>query len=244
MKRLNILLVMIIVLILCQVYIVNADLGTFKQFQPISIRVLSNCSSVNLVEVTNSNTTFNISSPMSKISGQTFFYTFTNTSQIDLYSYSWNDPCVDCSQGNCGNSFSITATGQVMSSAKATIYLWIFIIALLIFIGLLIVGIFLPMKNKTDQMTGYIIAVENLKYLKIFSLIFSYLIGLFIAFFSYSICYSYLDFPFLTTLTYFLFFGLAVGTLVFFPLMIYFLIANWVRDSKINELLSRGLKTR
>jgi hypothetical protein len=234
----------IMVTVICLTTGVQANLGSFKQFQPASLRVLSNCSTVNIIEITNSNTTFIINSSMTKVGGQTFSYTFLNTSQLDDYSFSWNDPCIDCSTGGCGNSFSITATGQTLTGAKVTVYMLVFIISLLIFAALLIVGIFLPVKNKRDQMTGYIIALENLKYLKFFCIMFAYLVALFMAFFSYSVCYSYLDFPFLTSLTYFIFYGMVGGCVIFFPIMIYFLIANWTRDSKIADLLSRGLHAR
>ena len=239
MKKIYILISVMV--LIGMIGMVSADLGSTRQYNCFDIRVLSNCSNVNLTEVTNSNTTFIINQAMTKIGGQTFSYSFCNTSQIDSYSFSWNDPCIDCSNNGCGNSFSVTATGQVMTSAKATIYLWIFVISLLIFIGLLIIGIFLPSKNKSDQMTGYIIALENLKYLKFFCIMFAYLVALFITFFSYSVCYSYLDFPFLTSLTYFLFYGMLVCTLVFFPIMIYLLISNWIHDQKVWDGISRGL---
>jgi hypothetical protein len=91
---------------------VSANLGTFKQNNCVQIRVLSNCSNINLTEISNSNQTYIINKAMTKIGGQTFNYTFCNTSKIDSYAYSWNDYCIDCSNGNCGNSFEITENGK------------------------------------------------------------------------------------------------------------------------------------
>jgi hypothetical protein len=49
---------------------------------------------------------------MQNMGGQTFNYTFCNTTNSGIYSYSWNNPCVDCATNDCGNSFRVTATGE------------------------------------------------------------------------------------------------------------------------------------
>lgn len=90
----------------------NANLGTFKQNECVPIRVLANCSNINLVEVTiNNKDSFIINSPMQNIGGQTFNYTFCDTAELGTYSYSWDNPCLDCGQGDCGNDFTITPSG-------------------------------------------------------------------------------------------------------------------------------------
>lgn len=221
--------------------LVSASLGTFKQNTCLSIRVLSNCSSINLTEVTNSNLTYKINQPMTKLGGQTFNYTFCNTTTIDSYSFSWNDPCLDCSQGGCGNTFDITATGQPLTISKAVTYILIFIVSFLIFIGLLIMGIALPVSNNRDEMTGYILAISNLKYFKLLCLGLSYVVALFIAYFIWMVSYAYLDMDFLANIFHFIFVILAVLSLPLFILFCYLSIANWVRDSQIGEMIQRGL---
>jgi hypothetical protein len=131
-----------------------------------------------------------------------------------------------------------------MDTSKAISYTIIFVIGLLIFIGLIFVGITLPSKNDSDELTGYILSVNNLKYVKLFSLIFSYIILLVLVFFSYSVSYSYLDLGFLTTLFYDWFIFMAFGSFIFFPVMVYFIVANWIKDVKIGEYLSRGLRVK
>lgn len=86
---------------------VSANLGVFKQNECVSIRVLANCSSVNLTEITHGKTTETINSDMTNLGGQTFNYSFCNTSDLGTYTYSWNNICVDCSNGDCGNSFEV-----------------------------------------------------------------------------------------------------------------------------------------
>lgn len=244
MKNSSISILLIILLIIILPSITSANLGTFKQGNCISIRVLSNCSNINLVEVTSFNQTFVINSAMTHIGGQTFNYTFCNTSQLGMYSYSWNDFCIDCSEGQCGNSFFVTVTGQESSTSKAISYVLIWIIGLFVFLGLLIVGIYLPAENNRDQMTGYILDVNNLKYVKIFALLFAYLVAMFMAYFSWMICFAYLDMAFLSSIFQFLFYAELVFVLPIFVVGVYILIANWIRDSKISEMLLRGFKLK
>lgn len=117
----------------CLITPVNASLGFFKQNTCVNIRVLSNCSNVNLTEVSNHNITFIINKAMNKIGGQTFNYTFCNTSENDIYSYSWYPDCYDCSINNCGNSFVINPNGRENASDNVTLF---FIVIFLAIIGL------------------------------------------------------------------------------------------------------------
>lgn len=94
------------------VFGVSASLGTFKQGECISIKVLANCSNINLTEVTNANGTFVLNGAMTNLGGQTFNYTFCNTTYLGKYAYSWNNPCIDCSLYDCGNEFYVTTTGK------------------------------------------------------------------------------------------------------------------------------------
>jgi hypothetical protein len=122
---------------------VKADLGTFRQGDCVSLRVLSNCSSVNLTEVSSNNYTYVINQQMTRLGGQTYNYTFCNTSAIDTYTYSWFPSCQDCAtQVNCGNSFSVTPTGNILSSATSNILITGEIIILLICILLFVFGMF------------------------------------------------------------------------------------------------------
>jgi len=121
---------------------VNANLGSFQKDTCIYIRVLANCSNVNLTEVTILNNTYIINSEMTLLGGQTFNYTFCNTSYLGEYSYSWNNYCVDCSNDNCGNTFEITPTGYTISTSKSIIILIGLFILFIIGAGLFLFGIY------------------------------------------------------------------------------------------------------
>lgn len=66
--------------------------------------------------------------------GQIFNYSFCNTSKLGVYTYSWNNPCVDCSQGDCGNDFEVTFNGRTSPEGIVIVF---FSIGFLIVIGVL-----------------------------------------------------------------------------------------------------------
>jgi hypothetical protein len=175
----------------------------------------------------------------------------TNLSQIGRYSYLFECGIpvehIKTGQSNaCGieGEFEVTVTGQELTITKSTMYIFIFIIFFILLIGFLIGGIYLPSNNQSDELTGYILAVSNLKYAKVFLLAFAFLTAVILSYFSYQLSLAYLDMDFLSNIFLFLFYFSLALIIVGFPLMIYFLIANWIKDNKISELLSRGLSVK
>ena len=144
----------IMMLIILASSLSSASLGTFKQGEPVNIRILANCSSINLTEVNDGVNTFVINSVMTKIGGQTFNYTFLNTSSIGTYSYSWNNPCVDCSTNECGNSFDVTKYGN-------NTVLWLVIIVFVFFVSIIAIiyyiknGSMFDIKNSESKCSRY-----------------------------------------------------------------------------------------
>lgn len=138
----------------------------------------------------------------------------------------------------------VTVTGSNLTSAKSTSYTIILIISILIFLGLIWLGAFLPYENKRDEFTGYIIAISNIKYFKLVCLGFSYITLVWISYFSWMIVYAFLDFEFLSKIFQFMFYFLAICTLPLFILFAYLTISNLVRDSQIGDSLMRGLRVR
>jgi hypothetical protein len=240
----NLFILTVIVLTVMLSQSVYANLGNVKQGNCINLMVLSNCSSINLTHVQDSNSTYIINKLMTKLGGQTFNWSFCDTYDLDHYLYSWNDPCIDCSNGGCGNEFYVTATGKDLTISKAVTYILIFLVSLLIFLGLLVVGIYLPSSNNVNEMTGYVIAVSNLKYVKMLCLAVSYIVLIFISYFIWQVSYAYLDLDFMTNIFRFIFIFLIALLLPLFILSMFLTIANAVRDHKLAEMLSRGLNVR
>lgn len=234
-------LFLFVLLMLLFINLGGSSLGFYKSGNCVNIKTILNTTAVNISTLSSPDSTLLLSNAeMTKI-GYTFNYSFCNTSALGTYVYDY----FDAATGDVYvNDFIISATGQDLSSAKATSYVIIFIIAFIVFLGFLLIGIYLPSKNKSNEMTGYIIAISNLKYLKIFCLCLAYLIAMFISYFAWSVCYAYLDMDFVTTIFRFLFIAQAALLLPLFIIGIYFVIANWIHDNQVAESLSRGLKIR
>jgi hypothetical protein len=168
-----------------------------------------------------------------------FNYTVTNTQ--NLQTYSGTDSCIGgLTYGYTTFSLQITPTGGTLDTGKSIGYILIFVVAFIVFLGFLIIGISLPISNKKDEMTGYVLAVSNLKYFKIFCLAISYLVAMFISYFAWMVCAAYLEMNFLTSMFQVLFTIQVVLVLPLFILFVYLILANWVRDAQISDMLSRG----
>lgn len=146
--------------------------------------------------------------------------------------------------GGVAGSFEVTPLGIELTDSQTKMYIFIFIIFFILFFACLIGGIYLPSNNQSDEMTGYIIAVSNMKYVKVFLLAFAFLAMLFLSYFSWQLSLAYTQMEFISRIFFFLFYFSIIIVLIGFPLMIYFLIANWIRDNKISEALSRGLHVK
>jgi hypothetical protein len=205
----------------------------------------NNCSSCNISKVLYPNSTiFLVNQPMTQ--NQTSFnYSLSQNYIYVIGEYCWWYECGNSIESATGKiCFDVTNTGTTLDASKGIIYILIFVISLLIFAGLMIIGIYLPVSNKKDEMTGYILAVNNLKYFKMICLGFAYLIALFIVYFSWAMSYSFLDLDFVTTILRMIMTIQLVLVLPLFILFTYLTLANAIRDSKIQDLLSRGLRVR
>lgn len=218
-------------------------LGTFKQGEEIRIsQVCSDATYINISSIAYPNSSVAISNiEMTSAGSGEFYYDFSLTETTGTYQVRGiSDGC----EGTFATSFEITATGKSLTPEKATSYSIIFFISLLIFVGLLWVGIALPSNNKSDEFTGYILAVRNIKYVKYVLLGFSYITLVWISYFTWMMSYAYLDFEFLTTIFRFIFTFLAVATLPLFILFVYLTITNLIRDSQVADALMRGLRVK
>src|SRR3990167_9239499 len=162
-----------------------------------------------------------------------------------LGDYYGDAKCYDSATGlNASTSYivRVTYTGSELPTSKALMYILILFIGIILLIVLIYFGITLPYVNPKDQFTGYIIAIENLKYLKIFCWAMTYLVIMLIAYFSWMISIGYLEMDFLGNLFKFWFYGMLVVLLPSFIFGTFIVIANAVRDSQVGGALSRGLR--
>jgi len=119
-----------------------------------------------------------------------FNYTLNDTSTLGQHPVFIT--CTDgADNGFSSFSFDITATGDILTTGTSIIYV-IFLIAIIFTFGLTVWGaIAFPFKNKTNDL-GHILSVNDLKYLKVICIVFSYVLLMFIFGVTRSILANYL----------------------------------------------------
>lgn len=110
----------------------SADLGTFKQFDCVNLRTISNSTAVNLSSISLPNsTTFYPDAVMTK-NGKTFTFQYCNTTLIGTYIYDFYDV-----EGNdFVNSFNITASGFAGT-------LGFYFLILILSLGIIVLGFYM-----------------------------------------------------------------------------------------------------
>lgn len=141
-------------------------------------------------------------------------------------------------------TYMVNPLGKEFTNSQAILYFLIFFIALIVFAICLTAGMYLPYSNKKDEMTGYIFAVENMKYFKMLLLAFSYLVFILLMYFGYIISYGYLDLDFVGNIFYFIFYAMVVILFPAFGIGIFIVISNFVKDQKIGEMIQRGIPVK
>lgn len=242
-KPITIITCMILLIVVMNISASLDSYGTYKQGDNVRlVQVCYDATWINISSIAYPNSTVNVTNtPMISAGSGEFYYNFNDTSSIGRYDVRGiSDGC----ERNFATYFFVTYTGEDLTVAKSISYVLIFVISFIVFFALLIMGIYLPSGNNRNEMTGYIIAVSNIKYLKLLFLGLAYMMAVFISYFSWMISYAYMDMDFVSEILRIIFTILAVLVLPLFVLFIYLTIANLVRDSQIGESLSRGLRVR
>lgn len=110
-----------VLIVLCLLGVVNASTNTGAQNAAVPIIYMSNCSSVDLVEVNG----VLVNDSMTLLGGQSFFYNYTNTSTIGLYTYSVDPDCIVCTNNACTGEFRITPNGETLDTASSLIQIFL-----------------------------------------------------------------------------------------------------------------------
>jgi magnesium-transporting ATPase (P-type) len=175
--------------------------------------------------------------------GTVYNYSFCNSTQNGQYIVNGIGD-VDGIQTAFAYDFIVNPLGKTFTSSQAVMYCLIFVISFVLFLICLIAGIYTPSGNKTDEMTGYVLAVSNLKYIKILMFCFSYLLLVLMTYFGWMVSYGYLDMDFLGNLFNFAFWTLVIMLLPLFIVGSYVLVANLIKDSQVADTLQRGIRSR
>ena len=221
----------------------TAGLGSIAQDQCMNIRVLANCTAINLSEVSNSQETFVINDVMENVGGQTFSYSFCNTSKIGTYSFSWENKCVDCATYGCGNSFEVTYDGTILTMEAASLYLGLIFILIFFFL-LIIFNIHRLPSSDTYNEDGILLGIDNLKYLRAVLWMVSWGLLLGIMFIVSNISLAYLPESLFGDFFFMIFRIMMVLSLPMVIVYFLYLIAKLFRDRELRELIDRGVEMR
>lgn len=166
-----------------------------------------------------------------------------NFSRLGLYNY-----VIQCNSSNqiafATSPLEVTTTGEIPTTAQSIMYSGSLFITIFIFLLCVFAGIALPSGNNRDEMTGYILSVNNLKYVKIFSWALAYISLILVFYLSEAIVYNYLNIPAMASILHFGYIALIVCVLPLFIVGVYILIANAVRDHNVADALKGGLRVR
>jgi len=222
----------------------SPTLGTVRQDNCINLmQTCADCTYNNITNVLYPNSSIAMGNAGMTKAGTQYSFQWCNTSVIGTYFVN--------GFGDLGGTktiwvytFDVTATGNVLDTPKANLYIFSFIFCFILFIGLLIAGFAIDGNDKSDAMTGYIIAVSNMKYVKMLCFSFAYIFFIMISYFSWMISYAFLQFNFLSSILQWVFYILAACALPFFIFFVYLTITNLIRDTKVKDALLYGIKTR
>jgi hypothetical protein len=237
-----------IIIFLFGILLLNLTLAEINDYAPVKIgdcitikQTCASCSYVNISISYPNSTLAVINKPMTSAGGGLWYYNFCNTNQKGRYDVMGSGDLEGTDTSFNSVYFDVSATGKDLTTSKVISYSIILIFSILFLIGIILIIIKLPSNNKRDELTGYILAVSNLKYVRYFLTWFSYLIVVWISYFVWMISYAFLDFSFLNSILKFIFFFLVILILPAFILFVYLLIANFIRDQKVKDFLMRGL---
>ena len=170
---------LLIIALIIPLALAQDNLGNFEQNKNISLSIIcDNCTAVNITTITFPNSTIrNVSTQMDK-NVNSYNYSFGSTSALGNYFYTTcGDPngIVTCESV----SFEVTTIGSNVTTGQSLLYV-IALIGMFGLFGLSLWGaIKLPFGNWKNP-EGHIIGINDLKYLKIFCIVISYIILMFI----------------------------------------------------------------
>jgi hypothetical protein len=222
----------------------EGDLGVFFTSDCVErTQNCANCTFVNITSVVYPNSSDAIGEVTMSKRNNVYNHTFCDTTQNGEYIVNGvGNP--DGDNVVFGYTFTINPIGKILTNAQAVLYFTIFIMSFIFFLLCIIIASTIDGKNKKDEMTGYVLAVSNLKYLKIFLFTIAYLSFTVMMYFGWSISFGYLDLQFLGDIFNFIFITLVVLILPLFVVGTFVVISNAVRDHKVGEALQRGLRIK
>jgi len=242
MKKLN--LIMIITILLIGIAIAEQQsLGIFRLNDCVElIQTCSNCTWVNFTSVKYPNSSIGLGNVNASRLGTEYTYKYCNTSILGEYIVNGVGD-VDGVYTVFAYDFDVTQTGSELSTSGGIVYI-IFIISIMLVFALMLYGaVKIKWRSPRDN-EGKIVSINDLKYLKIFLWVMSYIVLMWIFALLRQIT---ADFLYLNSAS--LFFEWAYWIMLSFlwPGIVVALLAvvvNFLTDKKLKRKLMRGIPIR
>lgn len=173
--------------------------------------------------------------------GNLYSLNIPDTTQIGFHQY--QTICSNESNGAFSPTlyYLVNPTGQQLTTPQAILYLFALILGLVIFILSLFGAIKIPWKNqKNDE--GWVVKINDLKYVKLFLWFASYISIIFLTFLAWNITDGFLWF---NVASRFFQAGFWILASFMFPIIVILFITsvvNFVEDKKNKEKLKRGFQ--
>jgi len=155
--------------------------------------------------------------------------------------YKVDIPCID--NGLTGSDtfyFKITPSGDEISTAQGIVYSVLFVLSVVVLMLTMYGSFSFPWRNQRNE-EGEIIGVNELKYLKLFCIAFSYVLTILINWMAYTLAFGYLSFDFMANFFYTIYWILLSLLFPFLIIMVVIVIIKFIDDRKIWDAFSRGI---
>jgi len=158
--------------------------------------------------------------------------------------YEFTPCCVDGRESNCNSLiFEVTKTGSKLSTAEGIVYV-IFLVAMIFTILLTLWGaVMIPFRNPRSE-NDIVVGVNDLKYLKVFCIVFTYLLLMFIFGITRSIMENFLYVEGAYKVFNFLFWMMLSFTWPGIVVGLVFTVILFLRDKQLKQMLERGVPYR
>lgn len=217
------------------------SLGTFQKDKCVELlQTCSNCTYVNISSLTYPNSSLTLRNVAMSKTGTQYNYTFCTPTLAGQYIVNgFGD--ADGVTTIFAYDFIVTYTGTEYTTSQAILHLVFIIASIAVFVLCLYGAIKVPYRNPRNP-DGIIIGVNQLKYLKIIFIVFSYILLVFIVGLLRGITYNYIA----EIGVYRLFNWIYWIMLSFmYPIIVFTLILlliNFLVDKKLNKALIRGIE--
>jgi len=141
----------------------SASLGTFKKDECVNIKTILDTSEVNISTISYPNSSLALENVSMEKRGQTFIFSFCNTSDLGTYIYDYYDGVTG---DTYVNDFVITRSGKELTMEEAIIYGLTFAGSLILFFICFYFAVSIRWKNDRDQ-EFKLVSVSSLKYFKL-----------------------------------------------------------------------------